>query len=125
MLAAVWSAAAVAAAGPECRAWRTFFVGGRAVELCRLERPRAIVDRECAARAETKGCEALRALGRASFKRVKGRSRGGMNPGSPVCADLGGKPVVGRSGGSENCLCRFGDESFATCGTLSRHATGR
>ena len=110
--------AASTPASPDCKEQRIFLIEGKSTSLCWLDSLEAWISPAC-----LKKCDATQLSTSTKSKDVNldSKSRaGGKNPGSVLCAQLGGKVMFATlPSKSQITFCEAKDHSFIDCNALA------
>lgn len=102
-----------------------YLLGGAWVEFITDDSQALTLSRSCRTKARKKGpgCQAFRALARATLVGLRADEGLGTNPGVLICGKLAAEVMVGTNGrGDENAFCRFKDGTWVDTGTLHYYA---
>lgn len=121
LLTLITAAHASDAPAGQCQAQRSFSVDGQTVSLCWVKTRDSWVSPDCLRDGKTV-CGALKLAADAKPGKVvlnPDDLRGGKNPGSVLCAKLGGQVELAKTPrGSEATLCKAKDGSRIDCNSL-------
>ncbi len=105
---------------PDCGSTLDVQIEGKPMSFCLNSKPKAWVSKACLDGKKT--CGALKILGRSrkKFVSLDGKLKGGRNPGSVLCRELGGKLHYGRlDSESEIIFCEASDATFINSAALA------
>ncbi|MBU6153028.1 MAG: DUF333 domain-containing protein [Bdellovibrionales bacterium] len=108
----------------DCVVQREFEIEGVPSKFCADRLHEAWISKACS-RLKKNPCAAMKLLQDAGARVVELRSpelSGGRNPGSVLCAKLGGVVMMARyAGGSQQSFCQGIDGSSVSCNALANH----